>query len=315
MKPTMQAIRVYRYGGVEELVLETVDIPEPQSGEVLVRVHASAVLPVDWKIREGQLQQFLRVSFPYIPGSSLSGVIVAVGPDVAGLRVGQKVFGRGTCGTYAEYAVTPAKELAVKPDSIGFEEAAAISGGASSAWMALFLHEAPLQAGERILVHGAAGGVGLYAVQFAKWKGATVFATASGNNAEFVRSLGADHVIDYTKECFEQTVREADFVLDTQGGETLERSWSVVKRGGRLVSLLEPLPPEKAEKHGITPVRLSRLPDGEQLADIARLIEQGKVRAFAGERYPLAEARQAQERSKTGHGRGRIVLQMTNGSS
>ncbi|MBI1881717.1 MAG: NADP-dependent oxidoreductase, partial [Chloroflexi bacterium] len=200
--------------------------------------------------------------------------------------------------------------LTLKPETLSFAEAATISGGATTAWAALF-GDGELQAGQRVLIHGAAGGVGLFAVQFARWKDAQVIGTASTANVDFVRSLGAETVIDYTTTPFEQVVHEVDLVLDTIGGETLRRSMNVVKRGGTLVSLLEQPAPELAQERDIQALKNAVPPTSGHLRIIAQLIAEGQVRAVVGKTFPLHEARQAHELSQSGHGRGRIVLHIT----
>jgi NADPH:quinone reductase-like Zn-dependent oxidoreductase len=313
----MQAIRVYQYGGPEQLKLERVPRPAPQPGEVLIRVHAAGVLPAEWKIRQGLFHSFRPAEFPYIPGSAVAGVVAGVGPGVTAFRVGQAVFGRSVHGTYAEFtataveppALTPAtfSLLALKPPALSFDAAATISGGATTAWQALFA-DGDLQAGQRVLIHGAAGGVGAYAVQFAKWKGAHVIGTASRANLDFVRSLGAETVIDYAATPFEQVARDVDLVLDTIGGETLRRSFGVVKRGGTLVSLLGQPSQEQARERGIRAMSNAALPTSEHLHIIADLIVAGQVRPTIERVFALHEARQAHALSQAGHGRGRIVL-------
>lgn len=309
-KRNIQAIRVHHYGGPEQLKLEQIPCPQPQAGELLVRVHAAGVLPAEWKVRQGLFKGFLPVSFPYIPGSAFSGVIEEVGPGITTFQKGQAVFGRSNNGAYAEYTTVSAETLALKPEALSFAEAATISGGATVAWTALFENGA-LQAGQRVLIHGAAGGVGLFAVQFARWKGAQVIGTAGAANVDFVRSLGAETVVDYTSTPFEQVVHDVDLVLDTIGGETLQRSMNVVKRGGTLVTLLEQPSQEKAQERGIHAMKNTAtlpFPSSNLLQTIAQLIAEGHVRAIVGKTFPLHEARQAHELSQTGHGRGRIVL-------
>lgn len=318
-KQTMQAICVHQYGGPEQLRLEQVPRPEPQVGEVLIRVHAAGVLPADWKVRQGLFQDWFPIQFPYIPGSAVAGVVEEIGPGVTTFQKGQAVFGRATNGAYAEYTTTAVESpalkpktfslLALKPDTLSFAETATLSGGATTAWAALF-GDGDLQAGQRVLIHGAAGGVGLFAVQFARWKGAQVIGTASTANVDFVRSLGAETVIDYTTTPFEQVMSEVDFVLDTIGGKTLRRSMEVVKRGGTLVSLVEQPPQEKAQERNIRALKNAVTPTNEHLRTIAQLIVEGQIKAVVGKTFPLYEARQAHELSQTGHGRGRIVLQI-----
>ena len=222
LESQIQAIRVHQYGGPEQLKLERIACPEPQAGEVLVKVYAAGVLPAEWKARQGLFHAFRPASFPYIPGSAFAGVVERVGPGVTTFGAGQAVFGRTNNGAYAEYTTVSVDTIAPKPAEISFDQAAAISGGATVAWTALF-ENGDLRPGQRVLIHGAAGGVGSFAVQLARWKGAQVTATASAANLEFVRSLGAADVIDYVATPFEQVARDLDLVLDTIGGETLRR--------------------------------------------------------------------------------------------
>jgi NADPH:quinone reductase-like Zn-dependent oxidoreductase len=310
---TMRAVRVHQYGGPEQLQPEEIPLPVPLDGEVLVRVHATGVLPAEWKLRQGLFERFRPVQFPYIPGSALAGVVEAVGPGVTQFYVGQAVFGRTPNGTYAEYTTVPVDTLALKPAQLSFVEAATISGGATTAWVALFENGA-LQAGQRVLIHGGAGGVGSYAVQLAKRKGAYVIGTVSPGNLAFVRSLGADEVLDYTAGPFEQRVHDVDLVLDTRGGDVLERSLDVVARGGTVVSLLEQPSQERARERGIRAMGMtvpSPFPSTALLQSIVRLLEEGQLKAIVSTTFPLHEARRAHELSQTGHGRGRIVLHIT----
>lgn len=306
----INVIRFHEYGGPEALKLERIPCPEPKDEEVLIRIHAAGVLPADWKLRQGLFKEVRSIQFPYIPGTSFAGVVEDVGAGVTNFRKGQQVFGRSTTGTYAEYTVASTDFLVLKPHSISFDEAATISGGAATAWQAL-MYDGGLKAGDRVLVHGAAGGVGLFAVQFAKWKGAHVIGTVSAANVDFVRSLGAETVIDYTSTSFEQVVQDVDLVLDTVGGETLERSWSVVKTGGTIVSLLEQPSLEKAKGLGIKALKPSQLSTKEDLETIAHLFEEEIVKTFIARTFSLHEAGFAHELSQRGHGRGRIVLHIS----
>ena len=316
-KRMMQAIRVHQYGGPEHLKLEQIPCPEPQAGEVLIRIHSTGILPIEWKIRQGFFRTMRPSIFPYIPGSAIAGVVEEVGSGVTAFQKGQAVFGRSTNGAYAEYTTTavdpPALKpetfslLALKPEALSFDEAATLSGGATIAWTALF-EDGALQAGQRVLIHGAAGGVGSFAVQFARWKGAQVIGTTSKANMDFVRSLGAGTVIDYSSATFEHEVRDVDLVLDTIGGETLQRSMQVVKRGGTLISLLEQPSSELARANGIHARKNAAVPTSNLLQTIAQLIVEGDIKAIVGATFPLQEANLAHELSQTGHGRGRIVL-------
>src|SRR5229473_2661625 len=286
---TMRAVHFYAYGGPEQLVVEHVPRPAPQVGEVLVRVYAAGVNPIYWKIRKGFFKDVRPVPLPFTPGSELAGTVELLGPGVTTFEIGQAVYGRGAQGAYAGYAVIPAD------------------------WLALF-SLADLQAGQQVLVHGAAGGVGNYAVQLARWKGAHVIGTASFVNLEFVRSLGAEIVIDYHTTPFEQVAHNVDVVVDPIGGETQDRSWPLIKPGGMLVAVGHPPAEDLAAKHGVrtastvldqrVPPRLST----EPLQEISGLIESGQLLPQPGRVFPLEEAAQAQALSETGHGRGRIVL-------
>jgi NADPH:quinone reductase-like Zn-dependent oxidoreductase len=302
----MNAVRFYAYGPIDQLVLEQAPRPVPGPGEVLVRVHAAGVNPADWKIRQGWMKDLVPLAFPAIPGFELAGLVEAVGPEVTTLQVGQAVYGT-TMGTYADYAVASAGSLAPKPSNLTFDEAATIPVGASTAWNGLF-DVGGLQAGQRLLVHGAAGGVGLFAVQLGRWKGAQVIGTASTRNLDIVRSLGAEIVIDYTATPFERVASDVDVVFDTIGGETQERSWQVLKPGGILVGVSSSPSAEIAQRHGVRAGTAYGQATTALLEQLAPLIESGTLRPVVGPVFSLAEARQAQVLSETGHGRGRIIL-------
>lgn len=309
-KQSMYAIHVHRYGGPEQLKLEQTSRPAPREGEVLVRVHAVGVLPIEWKVRQGLFQRFQPVSFPYIPGSAFAGIIEELGPGVTTFQKGEAIFGRSSAGAYAEYTTASSETIALKPEKLSFDEAASLSGGATTAWIALF-ENGDLQADQRVLIHGAAGGVGSFAVQFARSKGARVIATAGANNLNFVRALGAETVIDYASTPFEQIVRDVDMVLDTIGGETLLRSFEVVKPGGIVVSLLEQPSQELARERGIRAMKNTAtqpFPSNSLLQAIAQSISEGSVKVTLERIFALDEASAAHELSQTGHGRGRIIL-------
>ena len=303
----MKTVQIHAFGGPDVLQFEDLPQPEPKANEVLVRVHAAGVNPVDWKIREG----YLTSPLPMIMGIDFSGVVQSVGSAVARFRVGDEVFGQvaDESGSYAEYALAAESDLARKPKGLSYVAAAALPVAALVPWQALF-DTANLTAGQKVLIHGAAGGVGGFAVQFAKWKGAHVIGTASGDHVEQVRQLGADEVIDYRKTKFEEAVRDVDVVLDTVGGDTQERSWKVLKRGGVLASLVQPPSPEKAAANGARGFFVRQKANGAQLATIADLVVSGKVKVNVETILLLAEARQAQELSQKGHSGGKIVLRV-----
>ncbi|QBD75134.1 NADP-dependent oxidoreductase [Ktedonosporobacter rubrisoli] len=306
MSTTMSVIRVYRYGGPEELKLEQQPRPEPQEGEVLLRVQAAGVNPLEWKIRQGLAKDFMPVTFPYTPGDDVAGIIEGLGPGVTSFEVGQAVLGRGN-GTYAEYITAPAEAFVLKPAALSFAEAASIPVGVTTAWRGLF-DEGELEAGQRVLIQGAAGGVGLFAVQLAKWKGAYVIGTASTANLEFVRSLGADEVVDYTTTPVESVVKDVDLVLEGVGERTMRSSLATLKPGGKLSSLAALPPLEQAQARGIQAKMIAAHPSRSILQAAVQLIEEWRLKVSVGKTFPLAEARQAHEYSQRGHGRGRVVL-------
>jgi NADPH:quinone reductase-like Zn-dependent oxidoreductase len=309
----MKAVRIHNYGGPEVLRFEDAPRPTPGAGELLIRVHAAAVNPVDSKIRAGYFQDTFQYAFPFIPGWDLSGVVEATGPGVTKFKNGDEVYARPDLsrnGAYAEYAVIKETETALKPNSIDHVQAAAIPIVASTAWQALF-DRASLGKGQRILIHGAAGGVGSFAVQLAKWKGAYVIGTASARNQAFLRELGVDEPIDYEETRFDDVVRDVDVVFDTIGGETQARSWKVLKKGGILVSIVGPPPSaEEAAKHDVRVAFFSAQPDASVLVAIAELVDSGKIKPLVETVLPLAEARQAHELTQSGHARGKIVLKV-----
>jgi len=309
---TMKAVRIHEYGGPEVLRYEEAPRPQAGSGEVLIRVHAAGVNPVDWKVRAGYAKDRLKYKMPFIPGWDVSGAIEAVGRGVSRLKTGDEVYSRPDIsrdGAYAEYIAVKESEVALKPKSIDHVNAAAVPLAALTAWQALY-DGAKLSAGQTVLIHGAAGGVGTFAVQFAKLKGARVIGTASKKNHDFLRSLGADEMIDYNTTKFEDVVHDVDAVLDTITGETADRSYQVIKKGGVYVSILMPPSQEKAAAHGIRAAHTFVQANVEQLAEIAKLIDSGKLKIVIEKVFPLAEARAAQELNAQGHTRGKIVLRV-----
>ncbi len=304
----MKAVQIHAYGGPEALTYEDAPRPEPQGGEILVRVHAAGVNPVDWKVREGYLKDMMPAQFPLILGYDIAGIVEAVGAGVTEFAAGDAVYADMKGGGYAEYVAFPAEYAARKPQTLDFVQAASLPVAALTAWQALFDH-GHLEAGQTVLIHGGAGGVGHLAVQLAKSKGAHVIATASAHNHDFVRNFGADEVIDYTTARFEDHVQGIDMVLDTMGGETQERSWGVLKSGGILVSTVSPDTEQQGQAHGKRGVMMQAQDSGAQLAQIAALVDAGKLKPHVEQVFALADARQAQEASQKGHTRGKIVLQ------
>jgi NADPH:quinone reductase-like Zn-dependent oxidoreductase len=310
---TMQAVRIHAYGGPDQLKLESAPTPTPGPGEVLVKVHAAGVNPVDWKIREGAFNS-PSTKFPITLGYDVCGTVEAVGDNVARIQIGDVVYSyinlaRG--GGYAEYVTIAENEVALKPTTLEPVEAAAVPLAALTAWQALF-DNANLKRGQTVLIHGAAGGVGTFAVQFAKFKGATVIATASEKNHAYLKDLGADVVIDYNTQKFEEIAKDVDVVLDSIGGDTQDRSFAVLKKGGILVSIVGPVSPQKAAEHGVRGKSMLVQPSAAQLAEIGALIDQEKVKVVVSHIMPLADAAKAHEQSQTGHTRGKIVLKVAN---
>lgn len=309
---TMQAVRIHTYGGPEVLKYEEAPLPKPGPGEALVRVHAAGVNPVDWKIREGYFKGRANHSLPLILGWDLSGVVEATGSGVEGLKKDDEVYSRPDIardGAYAEYIVVRETEVALKPKSIDHIPAAAVPLAALTAWQSLF-DSAGLSAGQKVLIHAAAGGVGSFAVQLAKWKGAYVIGTASNRNQDFVKKLGADETLDYQTTRFEDVVHDVDVVFDTIGGDTQKRSWKVLKKGGILVSIVGPPSAEEAAAHGVRQASVFVQPSATQLTELAKLVESGKIGPIVEIVLPLSEARHAHELSQTGHTRGKIVLRV-----
>lgn len=311
----MKAVQIHAYGGPEVLQYEDAPRSEPGEGEVLVRVRAASVNPIDLGMRVGRMAQIFPISLPLTPGQDFAGVVEAVGAG-ADMAVGTPVFGATRierAGAYAEYVATPAAFVAPMPATVSPGEAAAVPIAGLTAWQGLFDH-AGLQAGQTVLVHGGSGGVGHFAVQFAKHAGARVISTASGANVDFVRKLGADEVWDYKTTRFEDVVQDVDVVFDTVGGETRDRSWAVLKPGGFLVSIVAgPREVEgAAQAHGKRGIGFHMEPNREQLAEVARLMESGAVRACIGATFPLSETRSAHERMEGGAStQGKIILEVS----
>lgn len=308
----MKAVRIHQFGGAEVLRYEDIARPTAGPNEVLIRVHAAGVNPVDWKIREGRLQGRITHHLPLTLGWDVAGVIEQLGSGVTQFNPGDAVYARPDLardGAYAEYIAVRAGEIALKPETLDFIHAAAVPLSALTAWQSLF-DAGNLQSGQKILIHAGAGGVGHYAVQLARWKGAHVVTTASARNANFVRSLGADEVIDYTATRFEDAVRDADMVFDTVGGEVQTRSWKVLKKGGILVSILALTVPGEAGQRGWRSAYVFVQPNAAQLARIAGLIDAGKVKPAVETVFPLHEAAKAHGAVQGGHTRGKVVLRV-----
>ena len=308
--PTMKAIVLHEYGGPEVLKYEDAPRPEPKENEVLVRVMAAGVNPVDALIRSGKYAKVFGTNLPLVPGYDIAGVVEKIGTKVAKLKVGDAVYAYPMWGGgYAEYAVATDGEAALKPKSISFVEAAGVPLAALTAWQAL-IDVAKIDKGQTVLIHGGSGGVGGFAIQIAKARGAKVIATASTSNQDLLKQLGADVAIDYTKQKFEDVAKNVDVVLDSVGKDTLARSYGVVKKGGFIASLVAKPDQAELDKYGIRGAPISVKPNASELAEITKLIDEKKIKPIVSQVLPLTEAVKAQEQAATHHTRGKIVLKI-----
>ncbi len=308
----MKAIQIHKYGGPGVLKYEDAPKPSPGADDVIIKVFATSVNPIDWKIREGHAKGMFPVKFPLIPGWDVSGEIDEVGSNILNFRKGDEVYSRPDPtknGTYAEYVVVKANLINLKPQSIDHEKAAAVPLAGLTAWQALFDY-GKLQQGQKVLIHGASGGVGTFAVQFAKWKGAYVIGTTSMENIDFVKKLGADKVIDYKNEKFEDKLKNIDLVIDLVGGDTQKRSLKVIKKGGKLITTVQVGNREEAKEKNIRIEGFLTQSLPEELEQIKQLIDSGKVKPIIARVMPLKDAAKAQKLSEEGHVRGKIVLQV-----
>jgi NADPH:quinone reductase-like Zn-dependent oxidoreductase len=307
----MKSVCIHGYGGPEVLKFEEAPMPEPGVDEVLVRIHSAAVNPVDWKIREGKHKDHLPIEFPFILGWDFAGTIVQLGSMVTCYKPGDRVFSRPDTsrnGAYAEYISARACEIAYAPKTIPMEQAAGVPLAGQTAWVGLF-EAGRLKKGQQVLIHGASGGVGMFAVQLASLAGASVTATTSENNMDFVKSLGAAEVINYKTEDFGKKLKDLDLVFDTIGGETQKKSWDTIKRGGTLVSTVGVDAAEGARR-GIHAHAFFLQSQGSRLAELAHLIDKGKLKVFIEKEFPLTQAKEAQELSAQGHARGKIIIRV-----
>jgi NADPH:quinone reductase-like Zn-dependent oxidoreductase len=313
----MKAVAISEFGGQDKLQLMDLPVPEIENREILVRVKAAGVNPVDWKIREGYLKDLFPHQFPVILGWDAAGIVESVGQEVTRFQKGDEIF--AYCrkpivqgGTYAEYIALEEEHAALKPESSSFEAAASIPLAALTAYQALF-DAARLQSGETVLIHAAAGGVGGFGVQLAKDRGAIVWGTASERNTEYTLELGADRVVDYTQADFREAARSeypdgVDVVFDCVGGEVLKRSAAIVKKGGRLISIVDD--PNQLDVAGIDSEFVFVVPNHSQLSELSQMFEQGRLKTYLSEVLPLGlqEVRRAHELSELGRTRGKMVL-------
>jgi NADPH:quinone reductase-like Zn-dependent oxidoreductase len=308
----MKAVCIDSFGGPETLKVQQIERPQPREREVLIKVRAASVNPVDYKIRAGHYPPVKQGNLPKVLGRDVAGVVVARGAGVTNFNEGDEVYAmlNGGPGGYAEYVAVPASLCARKPATLDYTEAAAVPLAAITAWQGLFDH-GQLNVGQRVLIHGGAGGVGHFAIQLAKARGAVVATTVAAEDKDFVRSLGADQVIDYKAERFEDVLNDVDLVFDLVAGDTQERSWAVLKDGGTMISTLAKPSDRQALTHHARAEHYVAQPNALELSAIGALIDEGKVRPHIRAKYPLSEAGAAQERLEQGHVQGKIVLEVS----
>jgi len=307
MSETMKAVVIESYGDNGVVEVTEVSRLAPQAGELLVKIHAAGVNPVDWKIRSGAGQR-MGMTLPIRLGGEIAGTIEQIGDGVDQFEVGDAVFGIIADGAFAEYAIAPAGDLVQKPANLDYVQAAAVPLGALTAWQAMF-DLAGLAEGQRLLITNSSGGVGSLAVQLARAAGAHVTAMASAHNEAYVRSLGADEFIDYKLQPFETVAHQMDVVFDTVGGDTFQRALSTLKPGGFLVTAVA-FPKDEGAVHGVGVGRVLCKPNGGQLMAIRDYVEAGKLVANVGAVFPLDDVRGALDLSERGHTRGKIILRV-----
>lgn len=304
----MKAIQIRRHGHAEQMTMATVTRPKASAGQILVKILDAGVNPVDWKIREGYMKDVRPTSFPFTMGQDFSGEVVAVGAGVAGFSKGDKVFGFAA-GSYAEYALATPEGLVHLPASVDPVEAASIPTAGLTAWQ-IVTDVANLTDGQTVLIHGAAGGVGSFAVQFARQAGARVIASASRDDFPYLQDLGAEQCIDYKSERFEDSVKNVDVVIDLVGGDTLKRSYGVVKPKGLVVTTVGPGDDIEASEHKSRVVQFIMRRDAGELEQIGRLVDEGVVKPRVSKIMPLSEARNAENLSQLGHPHGKLILRV-----
>jgi NADPH:quinone reductase-like Zn-dependent oxidoreductase len=307
----MRAAVIRAFGPPDVIHIEEVMTPEPQGDEVLVKVRAASVNPVDYKIRMGQYPAVDQSRLPLTLGRDMAGTVEKCGPDARKFQRGDAVYALldNEHGSYAEYVIVRERDLVAKPHELDYTEAAAVPLAAMTAWQGLFDHGG-LRAGQHVLIHGGGGGVGHLAIQLAKARGATVTTTVGKDDVEFARDLGADEVIDYGAERFEERVRDVDLVFDLVNGETQDRSWKVLRQGGALISTLRQPSQVEAHNHGARGERYAAHPDAAQLGEITQLIDEGEVRPHVQAVFAFNDAPAAQQRLEEHHVQGKIVIEV-----
>lgn len=309
----MKSAQIRGYGGSEVVEIKSsVPVPDPSAGKVLAIVKAAGVNPVDWKIREGYLQQAVKLQFPSTLGMDFSGIIKEIGDGVGGFKRGDEVYGQasvitGGSGAFAEMALAPAQTIAYKPKSLSFTEAAGLPLVGVSAWQAL-VENIGLKNGQQILIHGGAGGIGSIAIQLAKHLKAHVATTVSADDKQFVQELGADEIVDYKSQKFEDVLQNFDVVYDTVGGDTYKRSFKVLKKGGVIVSMLEQPDSELMSQYGVKAVFQFTQVNNERLTKLTQWVDQNNIKVHVDKQFSIDEAGKALEFVKDVHPKGKIVL-------
>jgi NADPH:quinone reductase-like Zn-dependent oxidoreductase len=308
LEVTMKAIRIYQYGDASRLKLEEVPGLSIADDQILVRIRDAGVNPIDWKIRQGYMRQVRPATFPVTIGQDFAGEVVDVGKAITQFAVGERVFGFAQ-GTYAEYAAAPASTVAIIPNSIDFATAAALPTAGSTA-LQIIRDVVGAKPGMSILIHGAAGGVGSYASQIARNLGARVVGTATGADITYLKSLGVDKVIDYKRDRFEDKATGMDAAVDLVGGDTLSRSYAVVKKGGVLATTVQPIDESAAKRAGIRAVQVVMTRNAADLAELAHLVEEGALKPRLHKTMSLSQAKEAQELSEAGKTQGKVILKV-----
>ena len=308
----MKAVRIHNYGSADVLVYEDAPVPGIAPDEVLIKVTATSVNPIDWKIRKGASKEKTPLTFPFILGWDVSGVVEQKGVLVTRFEIGDKVYARGNTsrnGAYAEYIAVRSSEVAFAPANISLTHAAGIPLACQTAWAGLF-EQGGLMKGQTVLIHGGSGGVGTFAIQLAKYVGAHVITTTSAPNVDLVKSLGADEIIDYKSEDFSKRVKDVDLVFDTIGGDTQMKSWGVIKKGGTLVSTVG-ADEKEAKQHGVNAKSFMVDSSGARLQEISGLVDSGHLKVIIEKELPLSSAKEAHELSEKGRARGKIILRVS----
>lgn len=308
----MKAAQINSYGGPEVIQINEITQPEPKEGQIQVEVHAASINPIDWKLRAGYLKEMAPLEFPITLGGDYSGVVSKVGPGLANFKPGDEVFGSaivlgGGSGSMAEFAAGNAANAVLKPEKTSHAQAASLVLVGVSALQAIDDHM-KLKSGQKILIHGGAGGIGSIAVEYAKHLGAHVTTTARSADADFVKELGADEVIDYEKQKFEDLVKNYDAVFDTVGGDVYNKSFKVLKKGGILVSMTEQPNDELAKQYGVTAIAQQSSTDSASLEKLAKLVDEGVIKAQVDKEFPLEQTAEAFKHLETGHVRGKVII-------